>query len=117
MTHSNSVLLRIVTCNGFLRPPPVTSPTMALLPRYLTRLNLLPADVSPHENRIFAGTPDPLKDQLQQLTTCMPRAHPSLPTKLRLNFKQHPNATSHQSKANAVSSLTEASSSPMPSSR
>lgn len=57
---------------------------MAPLPRYLTRLNLLPADVSLHENRIFSGTPDPLKDQLQQLSTCMPTVHPSLPTESRL---------------------------------
>lgn len=80
MTHSNSVPLGVVTYSGLLCPPQGTSsPTMAPLPRYLTRLNLLPADVSLHENRIFSGTPDPLKDQLQQLTACIPTAHPPTP--------------------------------------
>lgn len=63
---------------------------MALLPRYLTRLNLLPADVSPHENWIFSGAPDPLKDQLQQLTTCTPTARPSLPTEPILTANSTP---------------------------
>jgi len=68
-----------MTYNGFLHPPLVPSPTMAVLPRYLTRLNLLPADVSPHENRIFSGSPDPLKDQLQQLAARTPAARSAFP--------------------------------------
>lgn len=79
MTQSSSVPLVVMTYNGVLCPSQGTSTAMAPRQGYLTRLNLLPADVSLHENRIFSGTPDPLKDQLQQLTDACPQHTPALP--------------------------------------
>lgn len=83
-----------MTYSGVLCPSWATSLTMAPWPGYLIRLNLLPADVSLHENRIFSGTPDPLKDQLQQLTACM-HAHstPQPSHQAQSHCKHHPSDT------------------------